>query len=178
MRKKRTHKELLQENGITPKKKTKFFLENISNINNKGKIKINSSILNINNNIPIVPESDLKFIENVAEKKEEINNKNKNYFTSKNIFQMFFLFRDFSIKLFHNKDNQIIIEISLYENKKLKIQFKLLSSDNEEEIEYIPIKINVNLKEEHNIFLENIIIKKTSIPILLEQLRQYKNNVE
>ena len=177
MRKKRTHKELLQENGITPKKKTKFFLENISNINNKGKIKINSSILNINNNIPIVPESDLKFIENVAEKKEEINNKNKNYFTSKNIFQMFFLFRDFSIKLY-KQDNQIILEITLYENQKLKIQFKLISLDNDEEIEYIPIKINVNLKEEHNIFLDNLIIKKTSIPILLEQLRQYKNNVE
>ncbi len=176
MKKKRTHKELLQENGITPKKKTKFFLEEISNVNYRGKIKINSSILTINNNIPIVPESDLKFIENVAEKKEEINNQNKNYFTSKNIFQMFLLFRDFTIKLY-NKDNQIILDITLYENKKLKIQFKLLSSDNEEEIEYIPIKINVNLKEEHNIFLENIIIKKTSIPILLEQLRQYKNNV-
>jgi hypothetical protein len=178
MRKKRTHKELFQENGITPKKKHKFLLEDISNINNRGKIKINSSILNINNNnIPIVPESDLKFIENVAEKKEEINNQNNIYFTSKNIFQMFFLFRDFSIKLY-KQDNQIILEITLYENQKIKIQFKLISLDNEEEIEYIPIKINVNLKEEHNIFLDNLIIKKTSIPILLEQLRQYKNNVE
>ena len=90
---------------------------------------------------------------------------------------MFFLFRDFSIKLY-KQDNQVILEITLYENQKLKIQFKLISLDNEEEIEYIPIKINVNLKEEHNILLDNLIIKKTSIPILLEQLRQYKNNVQ
>lgn len=173
MKKKRTHKQVLEDNEISEKINSKFFLEN-SEIKMNTKIKINSSIFNSKNKVPIVPESDLKYIENVAHKKEEAIDIN-NFFTSRNIFQMFLLFKDYFFKSIKTEDNKNIIELSLYNNTKLIIHFKLIFYNNEEKIEYLPIKLDINLKEDHNMFLDNLEIKKSSLPILLKQLRKYKN---
>jgi len=173
MKKKRTHKQVLEDNEISEKNNSKFFLEN-SDIKLNTKIKINSSIFNSKNKVPIVPESDLKYIENVAHKKEEAIDIN-NFFTSGNIFQMFLLFKDYFFKSIKTEDNKNIIELSLYNNTKLIIHFKLIFYNNEEKIEYLPIKLDINLKEDHNMFLDNLEIKKSSLPILLKQLRKYKN---
>ena len=173
MKKKRTHKQVLEDNEISEKNNSKFFLEN-SEIKLNTKIKINSSIFNSKNKVPIVPESDLKYIENVAHKKEEAIDIN-NFFTSGNIFQMFLLFKDYFFKSIKTEDNKNIIELSLYNNTKLIIHFKLIFYNNEEKIEYLPIKLDINLKEDHNMFLDNLEIKKSSLPILLKQLRKYKN---
>ena len=173
MKKKRTHKQVLEDNEISEKINSKFFLEN-SDIKLNTKIKINSSIFNSKNKVPIVPESDLKYIENVAHKKEEAIDIN-NFFTSGNIFQMFLLFKDYFFKSIKTEDNKNIIELSLYNNTKLIIHFKLIFYNNEEKIEYLPIKLDINLKEDHNMFLDNLEIKKSSLPILLKQLRKYKN---
>jgi hypothetical protein len=173
MKKKRTHKQVLEDNEISEKINSKFFLEN-SEIKLNTKIKINSSIFNSKNKVPIVPESDLKYIENVAHKKEEAIDIN-NFFTSRNIFQMFLLFKDYFFKSIKTEDNKNIIELSLYNNTKLIIHFKLIFYNNEEKIEYLPIKLDINLKEDHNMFLDNLEIKKSSLPILLKQLRKYKN---
>lgn len=173
MKKKRTHKQVLEDNEISEKINSKFFLEN-SEIKLNTKIKINSSIFNSKNKVPIVPESDLKYIENVAHKKEEAIDIN-NFFTSGNIFQMFLLFKDYFFKSIKTEDNKNIIELSLYNNTKLIIHFKLIFYNNEEKIEYLPIKLDINLKEDHNMFLDNLEIKKSSLPILLKQLRKYKN---
>ena len=173
MKKKRTHKQVLEDNEISEKNNSKFFLEN-SDIKLNTKIKINSSIFNSKNKVPIVPESDLKYIENVAHKKEEAIDIN-NFFTSRNIFQMFLLFKDYFFKSIKTEDNKNIIELSLYNNTKLIIHFKLIFYNNEEKIEYLPIKLDINLKEDHNMFLDNLEIKKSSLPILLKQLRKYKN---
>ena len=173
MKKKRTHKQVLEDNEISEKINSKFFLEN-SEIKLNTKIKINSSIFNKKNKVPIVPESDLKYIENVAHKKEEAIDIN-NFFTSGNIFQMFLLFKDYFFKSIKTEDNKNIIELSLYNNTKLIIHFKLIFYNNEEKIEYLPIKLDINLKEDHNMFLDNLEIKKSSLPILLKQLRKYKN---
>ena len=173
MKKKRTHKQVLEDNEISEKINSKFFLEN-SDIKLNTKIKINSSIFNSKNKVPIVPESDLKYIENVAHKKEEAIDIN-NFFTSGNIFQMFLLFKDYFFKSIKTEDNKNIIELSLYNNTKLIIHFKLIFYNNEDKIEYLPIKLDINLKEDHNMFLDNLEIKKSSLPILLKQLRKYKN---
>ena len=173
MKKKRTHKQVLEDNEISEKNNSKFFLEN-SDIKLNTKIKINSSIFNSKNKVPIVPESDLKYIENVAHKKEEAIDIN-NFFTSRNIFQMFLLFKDYFFKSIKTEDNKNIIELSLYNNTKLIIHFKLIFYNNEDKIEYLPIKLDINLKEDHNMFLDNLEIKKSSLPILLKQLRKYKN---
>ena len=173
MKKKRTHKQVLEDNEISEKINSKFFLEN-SELKLNTKIKINSSIFNSKNKVPIVPESDLKYIENVAHKKEEAIDIN-NFFTSRNIFQMFLLFKDYFFKSIKTEDNKNIIELSLYNNTKLIIHFKLIFYNNEEKIEYLPIKLDINLKEDHNMFLDNLEIKKSSLPILLKQLRKYKN---
>lgn len=173
MKKKRTHKQVLEDNEISEKNNSKFFLEN-SDIKLNTKIKINSSIFNSKNKVPIVPESDLKYIENVAHKKEEAIDIN-NFFTSGNIFQMFLLFKDYFFKSIKTEDNKNIIELSLYNNTKLIIHFKLIFYNNEDKIEYLPIKLDINLKEDHNMFLDNLEIKKSSLPILLKQLRKYKN---
>lgn len=173
MKKKRTHKQVLEDNEISEKINSKFFLEN-SEIKLNTKIKINSSIFNSKNKVPIVPESDLKYIENVAHKKEEAIDIN-NFFTSGNIFQMFLLFKDYFFKSIKTEDNKNIIELSLYNNTKLIIHFKLIFYNNEDKIEYLPIKLDINLKEDHNMFLDNLEIKKSSLPILLKQLRKYKN---
>ena len=173
MKKKRTHKQVLEDNEISEKNNSKFFLEN-SDIKLNTKIKINSSIFNSKNKVPIVPESDLKYIENVAHKKEEAIDIN-NFFTSGNIFQMFLLFKDYFFKSVKTEDNKNIIELSLYNNTKLIIHFKLIFYNNEDKIEYLPIKLDINLKEDHNMFLDNLEIKKSSLPILLKQLRKYKN---
>jgi hypothetical protein len=173
MKKKRTHKQVLEDNEISEKINSKFFLEN-SELKLNTKIKINSSIFNSKNKVPIVPESDLKYIENVAHKKEEAIDIN-NFFTSGNIFQMFLLFKDYFFKSIKTEDNKNIIELSLYNNTKLIIHFKLIFYNNEEKIEYLPIKLDINLKEDHNMFLDNLEIKKSSLPILLKQLRKYKN---
>ncbi len=174
MKKKRTHKQVLEDNEIYEKNNSKkFFLEN-SELKLNTKIKINSSIFNSKNKVPIVPESDLKYIENVAHKKEEATDIN-NFFTSGNIFQMFLLFKDYFFKSVKTEDNKNIIELSLYNNTKLIIHFKLIFYNNEDKIEYLPIKLDINLKEDDNIFLDNLEIKKSSLPILLKQLRKYKN---
>ena len=174
MKKKRTHKQVLEDNEIYEKNNSKkFFLEN-SELKLNTKIKVNSSIFNSKNKVPIVPESDLKYIENVAHKKEEAIDIN-NFFTSGNIFQMFLLFKDYFFKSIKTEDNKNIIELSLYNNTKLIIHFKLIFYNNEDKIEYLPIKLDINLKEDHNMFLDNLEIKKSSLPILLKQLRKYKN---
>ena len=134
MKKKRTHKQVLEDNEISEKNNSKFFLEN-SDIKLNTKIKINSSIFNSKNKVPIVPESDLKYIENVAHKKEEAIDIN-NFFTSGNIFQMFLLFKDYFFKSIKTEDNKNIIELSLYNNTKLIIHFKLIFYNNEEKIEW------------------------------------------
>ena len=108
MKKKRTHKQVLEDNEISEKINSKFFLEN-SELKLNTKIKINSSIFNSKNKVPIVPESDLKYIENVAHKKEEAIDIN-NFFTSRNIFQMFLLFKDYFFKSIKTEDNKNIIE--------------------------------------------------------------------
>ena len=173
MKKKRTHKQVLEDNEISEKNNSKFFLEN-SDIKLNTKIKINSSIFNSKNKVPIVPESDLKYIENVAHKKEEAIDIN-NFFTSGNIFQMFLLFKDYFFKSIKTEDNKNIIKLSLYNNTKLIIHFKLIFYNNEDKIEYLPIKLDINLKEDHNMFLDNLEIKKSSLFILLKKLRKYKN---